>query len=392
MEEPVNLTGPPFPPVQLFNIMLLNQLPELGRRRILELLDRAPFLLAEPVGKNFWLYLEKNLKLPAGEKWRRDACRRINGALDRAGQGEFSLLHLFQEQYPPALRQIYDPPLLLYVRGDSSLLGQDAVAVVGARHATDYGVSVALDLAARLAGAGLVVVSGLAKGIDAAAHLGALQANGKTAAVLGSGIDVAYPRQAAALYRRLSQEGCLVSEFPPGFFPAPQNFPIRNRIISGLCLGTVIVEATERSGSLITARLTLEQGRELFGVPGPVHSPYSVGPNYLIKQGAKLVQTWQDVVEELPAAVRTRLKWQPVLSVEETRAARPLAEDLTKLRLTKDEETVYKNILFDRKVHLDTLLGQAGLPMGKLSAILLALQFKGLIAELPGQYFLKSTR
>ena len=272
------------------------------------------------------------------------------------------------------------------------MLDADSISIVGARQATNYGVSAAQELSARLAQAGLLVVSGLARGIDSAAHVGALKGNGKTLAVLGCGVDVIYPRQVRNLYQRILEDGCLVSEFPPGTFPAPQNFPIRNRIISGLSLGTVIVEATEKSGSLITARLALEQGREVFAVPGPIHSTFSVGPNYLIKQGAKLVQVWQDVIEELPAEVRVRLNWQPCLTIDETQAAKPLQARPEKLRLTKEEETVYKSIHFDRKVDLDELLVQTGLKMGSLASLLLKLQFQGVIQELPGQYFIRNTR
>jgi len=275
------------------------------------------------------------------------------------------------------------------VRGDPTLLSGDCLAVVGARHASDYGVAVAQEFACRLANAGLVIVSGLALGIDSAAHLGALQAAGGTVAVLGCGIDIVYPKQSAALHRRILERGCLVSEFSPGLYPSPQNFPIRNRIISGLALGTLIVEATQRSGSLITARLALEHGRELFAVPGPVHSPLSVGPNYLIKQGAKLVQLWPDVLDELPRPVRERLR--PAAG-DPAAAERPLGGGAENLRLTNDEEAVYKHVLFDRKVHLDDLLHRTGLSMGKLGAALLQLQFNNLIQELPGQYYLRSVR
>ncbi len=372
------------------NLLLLHQLPGVGNRKLMELVDRAPFLLAEPIDRNFWMYVEKMVRRVPPKSERGGLRRRIQRVIDRIERGEFRMLHRLSSGYPERLKHIYDPPLVLFVRGNEALLAADSLAVVGARNATDYGVAVARELAGRLATAGLVVVAGLARGIDSAAHVGTLKVGGQTLAVLGSGVDMPYPREARPLYRQLSEEGCVVSEFFPGTRPAPQNFPVRNRIISGLCLGVLIVEATQRSGSLITARLALEQGRELFAVPGPVHSPLSVGPNYLIKQGAKLVQVWQDVIEELPPHVQEKLSWDPCLTVEDTLESRPLADrPAAKERLTSGEEKVYNLISFDRKVHIDELLQRSGLTVGRLGRVLLNLQFKRLIHEVPGQYYLK---
>lgn len=389
MDDP-RLPSPPA--LDLGNLLLLHALPNVGKRRLFELAQRAPFLLAEPVGRDFWLFVEKELHGAVPRAEQHAAAASAGKVLERLARDEFRLVHWFDDGYPPLLRQIYDPPLLLFCRGDAALLHGDCLAVVGARNATDYGVTVAREFAARLAEAGLVVVSGMAKGIDSAAHLGALKAGGKTLAVLGAGVDVIYPREAGFLYRRLCAEGCVASEFLPGVWPAPQNFPIRNRIISGLGWGTVIVEATPRSGSLITARLALEHNRELFAVPGPVHSPLSVGPNYLIKQGAKLVQLWQDVAEELPAEVRARLRLQPEAVPAEPAVDGRFAAGAANEHLTNEEDVVYKCLFFDRKVHLDTLLAQTGLTVGRLGAVLLRLQFSGLAQELPGQYFLKNVR
>ncbi len=372
------------------NLLLLHQLPGVGNRKLMELVDRAPFLLAEPIDRNFWMYVEKMVRRVPPKSERGGLRRRIQRVIDRIERGEFRMLHRLSSGYPERLKHIYDPPLVLFVRGNEALLAADSLAVVGARNATDYGVAVARELAGRLATAGLVVVAGLARGIDSPAHVGTLKVGGQTLAVLGSGVDMPYPREARPLYRQLSEEGCVVSEFFPGTRPAPQNFPVRNRIISGLCLGVLIVEATQRSGSLITARLALEQGRELFAVPGPVHSPLSVGPNYLIKQGAKLVQVWQDVIEELPPHVQEKLSWDPCLTVEDTLESRPLADrPAAKERLTSGEEKVYNLISFDRKVHIDELLQRSGLTVGRLGRVLLNLQFKRLIHEVPGQYYLK---
>ena len=223
------------------------------------------------------------------------------------GKAECELIAFDSEDYPPLLKQIPDAPLLLYVRGDVKVLSQHAVAIVGSRRPTAYGSSVAHRLAHDLAQRQLVVASGLARGVDSAAHRGALEGKGKTVAVLGSGIDVIYPRENKRLAEEIAKSGAVISEFPLGTGPTPENFPIRNRIISGLSLGVVVVEAAEYSGSLITARLALEQNREVFAVPGNITSAQSFGPNHLIKQGAKLVDQWMDVIEEFPAEIRMQL-------------------------------------------------------------------------------------
>ncbi len=388
---PLEPLGRP-PRVEMINLLVLHQLQGVGRRKILEVAERAPFLLAAPRDSGFWGYLEKNLRTPIPSAERSRAQRTAEGLLAAAEKGLFRLVHLLADDYPMLLREIYDPPMVLFCRGDVSLLHGPCVAVVGARQGTDYGVSVAQELSLGLAGAGVVVVSGMALGVDSSAHTGALKARGRTVAVLGSGVDVPYPAQAGGIHRKICAEGCVVSEFLPGTRAAPQNFPIRNRIISGLSLGVVIVEATERSGSLITARLALEQGRELFAVPGSIHSPLSVGPNYLVKQGAKLVQIWQDVVEELPGVVKEKLDFRPCADLGETVRSGAAPEKDLKQTLTSEEKRVYNLLLFDRKVHLETLLEQAGLSAGALAGIVLKLQFEGLILELPGQYFIRNVR
>ena len=210
-------------------------------------------------------------------------------------------------RYPRALRHVHDPPPLLYLRGalagEAGALDAPSIAVVGARDATAYGLAIARDLGRALAESGLVVVSGLALGIDGAAHRGALEAGGRTVAVVGGGTDVVYPRQHASLRREIVDRGVLVAEHPAGTAPRPGQFPRRNRIVSGLSLGVVVVEATLRSGSLSTAAHALEQGREVFAVPGPVGAPRSAGPHALLRRGAKLVETVDDVLAELPAGV-----------------------------------------------------------------------------------------
>jgi len=231
------------------------------------------------------------------------------------------LLTWDEPEYPARLREIYDPPPLLYVWGNIELLSRHLISVVGARRPTPYGNQMAERISKDLADRGLVISSGLARGIDASAHKGALSsATGATIGVLGCGIDVVYPKENKKIFEQIEQRGAIISEFPIGTFPAPQNFPIRNRIIAGMALGVVVVEGAQYFGSLITARLAMEFGREVFGVPGHVTQPSSFGPNQLIKQGAKLVTGWEDVVEELPTPVRAEL--MPIESAShEERAA-----------------------------------------------------------------------
>jgi DNA processing protein len=226
-----------------------------------------------------------------------------------------SLLVPDDPAYPPQLKQIYDPPLVLYVRGNATPVSLPGIALVGTRHPTPYGMAMAERLACDLAARGLVIFSGLARGVDTAGHRGAIAAKGKTVAVFGTGIDIIYPKQNTRLAEQiLSCGGALLSEFPLSSFAAPQNFPIRNRIISGLSIGVLVLEAAEYSGTRITARCALEQNRDVFAVPGNVTNKNSWGPNTLIKQGAKLVATWEDVWEELRQMSDLRLNPQPALN------------------------------------------------------------------------------
>jgi DNA processing protein len=294
------------------------------------------------------------------------------------------ILTLASDTYPPLLRQITDPPLVLYVCGDVSVLSQHAVAVVGTRRPSAYGSSVAHRLASDLAQRGLVIVSGLARGIDSASHRGALEGGGKTVAVLGSGIDVIYPGENKSLAKKIMESGAMISEFPQGTGPTPQNFPIRNRIISGLALGVVIVEAAEYSGSLITARLALEQNREVFAVPGNITSAQSFGPNHLIKQGAKLVDQWVDVIEEFPASIRMQL-----MPPDETSQAAAQTASLFETSLGPDQKTVFEALRADEAMFVDSVFGAAKLPQPRVLVALLELEMAGLIRQLPGKNFIR---
>lgn len=284
-------------------------------------------------------------------------------------------------EYPPVLEEIYDPPLVLYARGQLSWLERPCIAVVGTRKPTIYGLQMAQGIASDLGSRGITVISGLARGIDGAAHRGCLEGKGGTVAVLGCGIDVVYPREHHHLTRKILENGLLLSEFPPGTSPSPQNFPVRNRIISGLALGTLIIEASEYSGSLITARLAMEQNREVFALPGNLTTPQSFGPNFLIKQGAKLVQSWRDVVEELPAELR-----QEILIRED---AHPSRKGELKL-LSEDESRVLELLKMDEATQFDKVFRGSGLGISVLSDLLLNLEMGGWIRQLPGNLYVRT--
>jgi len=276
------------------------------------------------------------------------------------------ILTIADADYPQTLLNIPDPPLLLYVKGRRGLLNAVSLAIVGSRNATTQGLRNAEAFARSASEAGLCVISGLAQGIDAAAHRGGLQAAGASIAVVGTGLDKVYPASNRELAHQLAQQGCIVSEFPLGTPPLPANFPRRNRIISGLSLGCLVVEASLQSGSLITARMALEQGRDVFAIPGSIHSPQSKGCHSLIKQGAKLVESAQDILEDLG------YRHLPIAA--ESSTAHPL----------------YDHLGFD-PVDTETLAQRSGLTIAELSAILLRLELEGAVAPLPGGRYQRIT-
>src|SRR3989442_7881939 len=283
---------------------------------------------------------------------------------------------LGDERYPELLRAIHDPPAVLYCDGSVEPGDRQAVAIVGSRQATPYGLRITEALAGELSALGFTIVSGFARGIDAAAHRAALAAGGRTIAVLGCGLDVDYPPGHASLRAEIAGSGAVLTEFAPGTPPRATNFPRRNRIISGLALGVVVVEAAEDSGSLITARLALEQGREVFAVPGPIDAPTSRGPHGLLKQGAKLVETVNDIVEELLPqleTVRTPLSQDFVATgAGKRRPFAPKPPDLS------PEEQVVLRVIGREPRHLDDLTEQSRLPAAEVARILLGLELKAL--------------
>jgi DNA processing protein len=317
----------------------------------------------------------------------------IERTLAWAAEAGSHVLTLADEAYPRTLFDIADPPVLLYVKGNPALLQRPAIALVGARSATAQGEANAAAFAQSLAESGLAIVSGLALGVDAAAHRGALAAGpggGGTVAVIGTGIDRIYPARNAALAREIAAAGVIVSEFPLGTPPLPHNFPRRNRIIAGLVQGVLVVEAALNSGSLITARLATESGREVFAIPGSIHSPLSRGCHRLIRDGAKLVETAEDVIEEL----RGRMGWPMPTAIAKGRAQRGKATtrrggtDSPPVQQTvpglDDEAARVLQIIGHDPVDIDTLAGRCGLTVDALYAILLPLELDGHLARLAG--------
>jgi DNA processing protein len=280
------------------------------------------------------------------------------------------LITFHASDYPRLLRHLPDPPPYLYVKG--ALQSPDtAIAIVGSRQASGYGIATTRKMARELAWHGITVVSGMAKGVDAAAHRGALMEDGHTIGILGCGIDIAYPRENRALFAEMATRGALVSEFPMGTLPLAENFPRRNRIISGISRGILVVEAAEGSGSLITAQCALEQGRDVYAIPGNIHSSNSRGTNRLIKQGAKLVETVEDILEDLP----------------QQSGKSELAPLVSRTTFSPREAAIF-SLLSSSTLHIDEIVTRSTLTVGEVSAILLRLELNGIISQLPGKYFL----
>jgi DNA processing protein len=298
-----------------------------------------------------------------------------------------SLLCWSDDAYPQALREIFDAPPVLWLRGDAGLLAKPSISVVGTRHPTPYGSGMAEMLSRDLAARGLIILSGMARGIDTQAHRGALAAGGKTVAVWGTGIDVIYPKENKSLAEQiLASGGAIVSECPLGTFPAPQNFPRRNRILSGMSIGVLVVEAGENSGTRITARCALEQNRDVYAVPGNVTAKNAWGPNTLIKQGAKLVATWEDVWEELPTQVRLQLEQEAGIASSSAPGASLLVEPPL-----KDQEKLVLSVLrADEAVQLDELMEalDSQISSSEVFTALFELEVAGRIKQLPGKNYL----
>ena len=299
----------------------------------------------------------------------------IDDEIERARDAGIAIIPFTNPNYPARLRTIADPPPFLYVKGNILTADDKAVAIVGSRSASEYGRRVARDLARGLASLGFTVVSGMARGIDGSAHESALQAGGRTFAVLGSGVERAYPPEHEILYRRISESGAVISELPIGTRPMAFNFPARNRLISGLSLGVVVVEATEKSGSLITATLAVEQGREVFAVPGEVGSSRSRGAHRLIRQGAKLVESVDDIIEEIAPQLLDR-----------TGSATQRAPRVLPQNASDATRTIFA-LLQENTLQVDQVIERTGMSAAQVLETLLDLELQGLLRQLPGKIY-----
>jgi DNA processing protein len=304
----------------------------------------------------------------------------VDKELQLAKKLDLNIIPCDSPDYPRNLRYIHDPPIVLYVKGTIQEEDALAIGVVGSRRASFYGLASAEKIAADLCGSGFTVVSGLARGIDTAAHTGALKSKGRTIAVIGSGFNRLYPKENLALAEAISRQGAVISEFPIDAAPSRQSFPRRNRVISGLSLGVVVVEAARNSGALITANFALEQGREVFALPGKIDSANSYGTNDLIKQGAKLVTSIEDIIEEFQPVSRPK---NAAVSLEETGSADSALPELS------EQETAVFSLFQEEAVHLDEIAENSGVEISKIYSILLRLQHRSLIKELPGKQYVR---
>ncbi len=355
----------------------LNLLPKIGPVRVRNLLSvfgSAPAILAArasdiaPLGG----FGAETARMIANWKEHID----LDAELRKIDDLGLHVLTMESEDYPPQLKEIYDPPIVLYVMGRLESRDRQAIGIVGSRRATHYGTQTARKLAFQLAHAGLTVVSGLARGIDTAAHEGALAAHGRTIAVIGSGIRKLYPPENMALAERMAENGAVVSEFPVDYPPDRQSFPLRNRIISGMGFGLLVVEAPGRSGALISANQAVEQGRSVYAVPGPIDRPTSHGANRLIQQGAKLVMDARDILEDLEVLFPA------------VQNAPPLEQTRPEVSLTPEEEAVY-NAIDTSEASIDDIIQRSGLPASDVSPTLSRLEMKRLVKQLPGNHFVK---
>lgn len=364
-------------------ILILNAIPGLGNSRIKKLIDyctTAKNVLtvktAELLSRGL---LSSKIAASIAQFKGDDFLRR---ELTLAAEKNIHVICFRDEDYPANLREIPDAPVILYVKGNLGPQNKLAVSLVGSRRASFYGMTFAEKLSQGLSELGVTVVSGLARGVDTAAHRGALKARGMTLAVLGSGLMRIYPPENLRLYEKIIEDGAIISEFPLETPPAAFNFPRRNRIISGLSLGVVVIEASERSGALITTRYALEQGREVFAVPGNVDHPNARGVNSLIKQGAKLVSGVEDVIEELMPQIEAHLK-EYKISDQQT----PL--NIGNVPLTEQENAIY-HMLGKDAVHVDALTVRSHVSASEIMAILLKLELKKYVKQLPGKFFIKA--
>jgi DNA processing protein len=309
----------------------------------------------------------------------------IDEELRFAAEHKLKVITIDDKDYPESLKNIPDPPIVLYVKGELREEDKFSLGIVGSRRASFYGLTSAEKFAGDLTQKGMTIVSGLARGIDTAAHKGALKSGGRTIAVIGSGFHYLYPSENSELAEEISQNGAVVSEFPVKARPLPQNFPRRNRLISGLSLGVLVVEAAQNSGALITADCALEQGREVFALPGKIDSANSFGTNGLIKQGAKLVECADDIIEELEPILKSKIQELKINQPEpEQKKQMPIGLGLT------EEEALLYSLLSEEPLLLDEISEKAGMGIPQLASVVFKLQMRRLIRQLPGRQFIKA--
>lgn len=353
----------------------LARVPGIGSRRFNRLLE----MYDSPI--NVWKASDEDIMARADKLGKNVACNIIHYRHERYLKEAAKSLQIpgvrviipTDAEYPWILKQIYDPPAVLYCRGNYMDFSKPTISIVGSRNPTKYGRQIAEKIAFELASAGVTIISGLARGIDTMAHLGALRAKGNTIAVMGSGIDVIYPPENKKIFSDIEMHGTIISEYPPGTRPLPGNFPARNRIISGLSNGVLVVEAGSKSGALITVDFALEQGREVYAIPGNIDSSQSMGTNNILKQGAKLVTSAEDILEDLDIKGNSSIKMS---------SAAPIQLDIF--------ETQVYNALEEGEKHLEELASITNMDIAKLNAVLTMMEIKGIVKQLPGKIFIKN--
>jgi DNA processing protein len=361
-------------------LVALNMIEHVGPVRVRQLLDyfgEAPSILEATKAQLLKVQGIGEETARAIANWQESVD--LSGELKRVKDFGCHILTLADEAYPELLRQIYDPPIVLYVKGTLSARDKNAVALVGARLTTHYGIEAARRLAYQLAYVGVTVVSGGARGIDTAAHQGALQAKGRTVVVLGNGINIVFPPENANLFDRIAADGAVITQFPFNRQADKQSFPIRNRIVAGLTLGTVVVEAGLSSGALITANFATEYGRQVFAVPGRIDSPRSKGCHELIKRGAKLCEGIEDVLSE----------FEYLFPPSQRGEARSETGALPAMTLTQNEQHVFA-ALVEHESSIDEVIQRSGLPASIVSVALFSLEMKRLVRQLPGKLFVRN--
>jgi DNA processing protein len=361
-------------------LIALNMVEHVGPVRVRQLLEHfgdAPAILCASKHQLLQVRGVGEDTAEAIVKWEKSID--LSSELQRIKDFGCHVLTQTDEAYPPTLREIYDPPVALYVKGQMTAKDKNAVAMVGSRQTTHYGLEVARKLAYQLAYVGVTVVSGGARGIDTAAHQGALSAKGRTVAVLGTGINLVVPSENAELFERIASNGAVITQFPFNRTADKQSFPIRNRIVAGMTLGTVVVEADMNSGALITANFATEYGRQLFAVPGRIDSPRSKGCHDLIKKGAKLCESAEDILSE----------FEYLFPGTNRPAAPSETGTLPALELSESEQRIYE-LLDNEEKNIDEVIRHSGLPSSSVSVALLSLEMKRLIRQLPGKMFVKN--